>query len=61
MAATNGTGIPGQGCDGDFFQDGITNGAEWYPVTGRLKSISWFICDIEKLNLCRINSPLDQH
>ena len=30
MAATNGTL-----CDGDFFADGITNGAEWYPISGR--------------------------
>ena len=28
----------GDGCDGTKgkFQDGITNGAEWYPVKGKL-------------------------
>ena len=30
MAATNGTT-----CDNFEFDDGVTNGAEWYPVAGK--------------------------
>ncbi|KAL4238160.1 hypothetical protein ACF0H5_002871 [Mactra antiquata] len=51
MASTNGIGIPGQGCDNQFFQDGITNGADWYPVIGGMQDYNYIARGILEITL----------
>ncbi|XP_045164461.2 carboxypeptidase D-like [Mercenaria mercenaria] len=62
MAATNGSE-----CPGDFFLDGITNGADWYPVAGGMQDYNYMAEGIFEITLevscCKFPnaSYLEQH